>query len=76
VPLCRLDDVRRLRLFIACGRDSLCYPPERCCDDLRLFHSAGMEVSLRQYPCGQELMPLMLADMDRWIMEQIATAAV
>jgi phospholipase/carboxylesterase len=67
----RLADARRVPLFVASGRDSQKYPPEQVCDNLRLFHVAGMDVALRQYPCGHELMPLMLADMDRWIMEQV-----
>jgi phospholipase/carboxylesterase len=70
-PLNRLAETRRLPLFIATGRDSGKYPPEQVCADLRLFHAAGMQVCLRQYPCGQELTTQMLADMDRWIMEQI-----
>ena len=41
------------------------------CDDLRLLHTAGLSVTLRQYPCGHELLPQMLLDMDRWIIEQI-----
>jgi len=38
---------------------------------LRLLHTAGIFVTLRQYPCGQEISPQMLADVDRWIIEQI-----
>jgi hypothetical protein len=30
-----------------------------------------MSVTLRQYPCGHELSLEMLADANRWIMEQI-----
>jgi len=71
-PLGRLNDARRLPLFLACGRDSAAYPLSQVCDDLRLLHSAGMSVALRQYPCGQELMSHMLSDLDRWLMEQIA----
>ena len=41
------------------------------CEDLRLLHTAGLSVTLRQYPCGHELQPQMLADVDRWIIEQI-----
>ena len=36
-----------------------------------LFHAAGMSVTLRQYPCAQELSPQILRDVDRWIIEQI-----
>ncbi len=40
------------------------------CDNLRLLHTAGISVVLRQYPCSQELIPRMLGDVDRWVMEQ------
>ncbi len=36
-----------------------------------MFHAAGMHVTLRQYPCGDELNPQMLHDMNVWIMEQV-----
>lgn len=70
-PLGQLTESRRLPLFLAVGRDSLVYPPQEACEDLRLFHSAGMSVTLRQYPNGQQLTPQVLRDIDRWIMEQI-----
>ncbi len=71
-PLSRLNHARQVPLFIASGRDSKEYPPEDVCNDLRLFHSAGMAVALRQYPCGHEISTQMLSDIDRWVMEQIA----
>jgi phospholipase/carboxylesterase len=73
-PLVRLTDARRVPVFLACGRDSAVYPTEAVCENLKLFHTAGLSVALRQYPCGQQVMPLMLADMDRWMMEQIAAS--
>ncbi len=68
-PLTRLDEARSLPLFIAQGRDSEQYPIERVCEELQLFHVAGLSVTLRQYPCGDELNTQMLSDMDRWMME-------
>ncbi|MFZ1936990.1 MAG: alpha/beta hydrolase-fold protein [Thermoguttaceae bacterium] len=70
-PFCNLVAARRLAIFLATGRGSLRYPAEQVCDDLRLLHTAGLSVTLRQHPCGDELMPQMLADVDRWIIEQI-----
>jgi len=75
-PRCRpalgnLVEARRLPIFLAVGRDSQEYPADEVCENLRLLHSAGMSVTLRQYPCGHELAPQMLADVDRWIIEQI-----
>jgi phospholipase/carboxylesterase len=74
-PLGRLVAARRLPAFLAMGRDSEVYGPEKACDDLRLLHSAGVSVTLRQYPCGHELSAQMLRDVDRWIMEQITMPA-
>jgi phospholipase/carboxylesterase len=70
-PLARLHAARRLPLFLATNLESLRYPQERVCEHLRLFHSAGLSVMLRQYPGPDELTNLMLADMDRWIMDRI-----
>jgi len=69
-PLRRLNEVRRLCIMLASGRDSRNYSPEEVCQDLRLFYSAGMAVDLRHYPCGDDLTTQMLSDMDRWIMQQ------
>ncbi|MEN6407452.1 MAG: alpha/beta hydrolase-fold protein [Thermoguttaceae bacterium] len=70
-PLGNLIAARRLGLLLASGRDSQRYPAAAVCDDLRLLHTAGLSVTVRQYPCGDELTPQMLADVNRWIMEQI-----
>ena len=66
-----LDNVRRLPLFIASGRKATDYPENQTCEQLRLFHVAGLSVTFRQYPCGDELTTQMLSDMDVWMMEQI-----
>lgn len=70
-PLASLRQARHLPLFIAQGRDSQKYSLERACEELRLFHAAGLSVTLRQYPCGDEIYSQMLHDSDAWMMEQI-----
>jgi phospholipase/carboxylesterase len=75
-PLSQLNLARRLSIFVASKRASLRYPTEVVCDDLRLLHSAGMSIVLRDYPGADGLMPQMLSDMDRWLMEQITGAGV
>jgi len=75
-PFGNLSDARRLPVFLAVGRDSREYPPTEVCKNLRLFHTAGIATTLRQYPCGQEIGPQMLADMDRWIIEEITSGKV
>jgi phospholipase/carboxylesterase len=71
-PLGQLPQARRLPLFFAQGRDSKNYPIDLACQELRLFHTAGLGVTVRQYPCGDEVNTQMLKDMDKWIMEHVA----
>jgi len=70
-PLSRLPEARRVPVFLACGRESQRYPSTVVCDNLKLLHSAGMDLTLREYPGGHEISPRMLADMDRWIMDLV-----
>ena len=69
-----LAAARRLNIALAAGRDSDRYSTAQVCNDLRLIHAAGMSATLRQYPCGHELTPQMLADLDRWIIETITSS--
>ena len=70
-PLSMLVSARRLPLFIAHCRDSVRYPIERLCEELKLFHTAGLGATIRQYPCGDEVTTQMLHDMDVWLMERV-----
>jgi phospholipase/carboxylesterase len=70
-PFGNLIAARRLGMFLATGRASAVYPADKVCEDLRLLHTAGLSITLRQYPCGHELHAQMLADVNRWVMEQI-----
>jgi hypothetical protein len=73
--LARLAQARRSKLLIMHCRDSASYPVERVCDELSLFHAAGMSVTLRQYPCPDELTTQMFRDRDVWLMEQVTGVA-
>lgn len=70
-PFGNLAAARHMPLLLAVGRKSEAYPESDVCADLRLLHSAGISVDLRQYPCGQEISHQMLQDIDRWIIEQV-----
>jgi len=74
-PLNRVNKARRLPLLLASCRDSAEYPPEVVSADLRLLHAGGFSLALRQYPGEHELTTVMLADMDRWLMEQVCPTA-
>jgi phospholipase/carboxylesterase len=73
-PLAKLDGVRQMPLFIAACREGTYYPTEEVCNNLRLFHAAGLSTTLREYPGADGLSPMMLADIDRWMMEQISSS--
>jgi len=75
-PLGSLTEARKLPVLLAVGRDSSEYPPDEVCENLRLFHTAGLSITLRQYPTGHELSTQMLVDIDRWIIEQITSENV
>ncbi|HTQ40940.1 MAG TPA: hypothetical protein VMJ32_18135 [Pirellulales bacterium] len=70
-PLAKLNTVRQLPFYVAACRNGSYYPTSQVCDNLRLFHAAGMSITLREYPGDGSLSEHMLADVDRWMMEQI-----
>lgn len=64
---------RQVPIYWAHCRRSREFDEEQLCDQLRLLHVAGFNVTLRQYPCGDELPAQSLTDLNRWIMESIGT---
>lgn len=70
-PLAGIKHARKLPLLLAHCRDSNSHDADSVCSDLRLLHTAGMKVWLRQYPCEQEVTTNMLSDVNTWIMERI-----
>jgi phospholipase/carboxylesterase len=70
-PFGQWTHARRLAVFLAVGRHSQEYPSDRVCGDLRLLHTAGMSVTLREYPCGHQVTEGILGDVNRWIIEQV-----
>lgn len=71
LPLRQWNTIRNLPTMLAIGKESPTYSPEDARSDLRLFHTAGLSVCVRQYDCGQELTLDMLQDANRWIMERV-----
>jgi len=71
MPLRQLGAVRQLPCLMCVGRDSPVFPPTEAARQMTLFHTAGMSVTVRQYPCRQELSTQMLEDVNRWIMERV-----
>ena len=73
-PFGNLVAARRLGVFLATDRGSRRYPASQVCADLRLLHAAGLSVTLRHYPGGRHLIRQMLADVDRWIIDEITAS--
>jgi phospholipase/carboxylesterase len=68
----RLKEARSLPLFLAVGAESLEYPTEQLCDDLKLCHLAWLSVFVKQYhPCADELVVDMMADANEWMMSLV-----
>lgn len=70
-PLRSIKHLRRLPFLLASSREYPYYPESHVCQDLRLLHSAGCSVSLRQYPGADDLTTNMLADVNCWLMERV-----
>ncbi|HEY1067643.1 MAG TPA: alpha/beta hydrolase-fold protein [Pirellulales bacterium] len=68
-----LKAVKKLPIFLAHSRRSRSYPADWVSDDLKALNSAGMHATLREYPGAQELSTQMLSDVDRWIMNIVAS---
>jgi predicted esterase len=72
-PLVNLRHCRNVPVYWAHGRDSAVLTESSLCRQLRLLHVGGFDVTLRQYPCGDELVGQVFSDFNSWMMEQIAT---
>ena len=63
--------VRRLPMLLCMCRDAVAADPGPVDGALRLFHAAGATLSLRIYPGRDEFSPACLADVDRWLMQEV-----
>lgn len=73
-PLRRVGELRQMPLLLSVRRNQPDCSESDLCRDLRLLHSAGMSVSVRQYAQDDAVLPLMLSDVDRWIMSLLFDA--
>lgn len=69
-PLCRWLDCRRLAIFLSAGCR---HAPtrERLLATHRLLYTAGLSMTVHSYACGPEVVPAMLADLDRWVVDRL-----
>ena len=67
----QLADVRRLPMLFCCRRSSVMEQAARTDRTLRLFHAAGAALAMRIYPGRNDLSKAVLADVNRWIMDEV-----
>jgi len=67
----RLADVRRLPMLWCCHRTADPEVARHTDRTLRVFHAAGAMLAMRIYPGSNDLSPAILADVNRWLMDEI-----
>lgn len=75
-PLCRIDGIRELPVFLATGDQSDAYPVGRVTADLRVLHSVDAKLHLWHQPGDGDLTKPMLAEANRWMMDVACGSAV
>ncbi|MBR5414906.1 MAG: hypothetical protein IK105_03130 [Thermoguttaceae bacterium] len=73
--LAKWGALRRLPMMMMIGSKNPVFSPEAVSKQLRLFHTAGMSVSIRQYKTAEDTAPAMFRDANQWIMERITQSA-
>lgn len=74
-PLARFRELQQRRLLVSTGLDCPSQQVSQLINSGRLMYSAGLEVGTRIYDTGRKSpTDKMLRDVDRWIMDSIATA--
>ncbi|MFM8708920.1 MAG: alpha/beta hydrolase [Planctomycetia bacterium] len=67
----QLSHVRRLPMLFCCRRSSVVEHAAHTDRTLRLFHAAGAALAMRIYPVANDLAKPVLADVNRWIMDEV-----
>jgi len=72
-PLANIGLARQLPSLWMVGADSTNCGVQHMCEALPIMHSASLNVDIRQYPCGNELLTNMLEDTNSWLMERVTS---
>ncbi len=70
-PIRSFTRCRSLKVLLSFGRESRLCPPERAAHDLRLLYATGATLMVRQYESDDCPTTVMLADLNRWMMEHV-----
>ena len=71
----RIGVVRRLPMLYCCTAADAAGAADRTDRMLRLFHAAGATLAMRIYPRRRDLATAALADVNRWLMDEICGSA-
>ncbi|MEZ6082056.1 MAG: hypothetical protein R3C09_18360 [Pirellulaceae bacterium] len=69
--LANLSEARQLPSLWMYGDESPNCGVPHVCEALPVMHSAALQVAIRQYPCGNDLLSNMLFDTNGWLMERV-----
>lgn len=70
-----VNRARNLPLLLSASPTEGVYSTDEVMQDLRFLHNAGMSLSLRMYPEGDELTTVMFKDLNSWVMEQFCPSS-
>jgi len=70
-PLADFKRCRKVPCFVSHGRESTQFDVDTLCSQLKLMYAAGFDVTVRQYPDGDQLNNNVLHDMNVWMMELV-----
>lgn len=72
-PLSKVKTARNLDVFWAHFRGSDRFTEQELCSKMSLLHTAGFDLTVRQYPLGdcQEVCPTVFRDVNRWAMDLV-----
>ncbi|MEZ6093742.1 MAG: hypothetical protein R3C03_05830 [Pirellulaceae bacterium] len=73
-PLGNWKGCRQVPVLLSHCKKSTEFSEVDLCEQLKLLHVGGFNVTVRQYPFGDELPAIALTDVNRWIMESINSA--
>lgn len=74
-PFSRLNIARDVPVFWCHYRQSQLFPEDSLCDGLSLLHTAGFNLTLRQYPNDDTGCNQVYSDLNHWVMEQVTGSA-
>lgn len=72
-PLWRLNQTRKIPVFMGHGVQNQAVTMAQAKQDHRLLYTAGMDVEFKSYDTTDRLKPAMMHDIDKWIMKRILT---